>query len=131
MPPVTPSGHPPTDARQAQQGPLEVLHELAIAAAVEYGLAQPEAFADDLVRRFCSELGGCQVYIPSERSLRGKKAAQAIGARFNGRNAHALAQEFGYTLRHVQRIVAKRPAPSPPRQQPRPTHAIGSGEPLR
>lgn len=85
--------------------PIAVLREELAAAALCHGVERVEDLTEELVRRYVQRLGGVQVYVPIERSLRRERLAREIRASFDGRNARELAQRFGVSLRQVQRVV--------------------------
>lgn len=85
--------------------PIAVLREELAAAALCHGVERVEDLTEELVRRYVQRLGGVQVYVPIERSLKRERLAREIRASFDGRNARELAQRFGVSLRQVQRVV--------------------------
>ena len=85
--------------------PIAVLREELAAAALCHGVERVEDLTEELVRRYVQRLGGVQVYVPIERSLKRERLAREIRASFDGRNARELAQRFGVSLRQVQRIL--------------------------
>lgn len=85
--------------------PIAVLREELAAAAVCHGVERVEDLTEELVRRYVQRLGGVQVYVPIERTLKRERLVQEIRASFDGRNAKELARRFGVSLRQVQRVV--------------------------
>lgn len=85
--------------------PIAVLREELAAAALCHGVERVEDLTEELVRRYVQRLGGVQVYVPIERTLKRERLAREIRASFDGRNARELAQRFGVSLRQVQRVV--------------------------
>ncbi|MGU3627982.1 Mor transcription activator family protein [Comamonas sp. C24C] len=85
--------------------PIAVLREELAAAALCHGVERVEDLTEELVRRYVQRLGGVQVYVPIERTLKRERVAKEIRASFDGGNARELARMFGVSLRHVQRIL--------------------------
>ena len=99
-----PSSTPPAPSNN-KLDPIAVLREELAAAALCHGVERVEDLTEELVRRYVQRLGGVQVYVPIERSLKRERLAREIRASFDGRNARELAQRFGVSLRQVQRIL--------------------------
>lgn len=57
------------------------------------------------MRRYVARLGGVQVNVPIERTLKPERVAQEMQSSFDGRNAWELAQSLRVGLRQVQRIL--------------------------
>lgn len=61
-----------------------------------------ELLIDDIV----DAMGGEQIYIP-RRTQRSKAALHAeIVRKFNGGNAVQLARAYGYSVRHIRRLIS-------------------------
>lgn len=87
--------------------PIAVLREELAAAALCHGVERVEDLTEELVRRYVQRLGGVQVYVRSRRAQDKDRVVQEIRRRFDGCNLRELAEEFGLTLRHARRVVAK------------------------
>ncbi|NIF82299.1 hypothetical protein F3J24_02070 [Comamonas sp. Tr-654] len=85
--------------------PIAVLREELAAAALCHGVERVEDLTEELVRRYVQRLGGVQVYVPIERSLKRERLAREIRANFDGCNARELARKFGVSVRQIQRIL--------------------------
>lgn len=55
-------------------------------------------------------LGGSTVYIPSVRGIFSKCIAQQILEEYDGSNIRQLALKYGYTTKHIYRLLNKRRA---------------------
>lgn len=82
-----------------------MLREELAAAALCHGVDRVEDLTEELVRRYVQRLGGVQVYVPIERTLKRERLAREIRASFDGCNARELAHRFGVSVRQVQRIL--------------------------
>lgn len=85
---------------------IAILREELIAAAIAHGADRCEELADNLVRRFVYRLGGGTTYIRNQKAAERARVAEEIRQRFNGRNATALAREYGMTARNVRYILS-------------------------
>ena len=61
----------------------------------------------DAVADICGTLGGGYTYIPLLRSLLRDAMETEIRARYNGQNHRELARAFGYTDRHLLKILRR------------------------
>ena len=61
----------------------------------------------DAVADICDTLGGGYTYIPLLRSLLRDAMETEIRARYNGCNHKELARAFGYTDRHLLKILRR------------------------
>lgn len=86
--------------------PIHVLMEEVRAIAIRRQLPEPEELAKALAERIRYRLGGCYLYVSSGAELRRSEVHAQIRQRWNGKNARQLALEYGYSVRHVARIVA-------------------------
>lgn len=89
--------------------PIAVLREELAAAALCHGVERVEDLTEELVRRYVQRLGGVQVYVSTERTLKRERLASEIRSSFNGCNAFELSRRFGVSLRQVQRIISNKP----------------------
>lgn len=85
--------------------PIAVLREELTAAAVCHGVERVEDLTEALVSRVVQRLGGFTVYVRTPRVMERERLAKEVRAKFNGRNARALAREYGVSVRWVQRIL--------------------------
>lgn len=63
--------------------------------------------ADEIATRFSDEWGGETYYIPKGRVFRRSAIYRQIWDRFTGSNALELKREFGMSLQHIYRILAR------------------------
>ncbi len=66
--------------------------------------------AQELVAVLAQDFGGRPVYLPRGDRLKQALVAREIYLLHNGRNVEQLADRFGYTVRHVQRVYAEQRA---------------------
>ena len=59
----------------------------------------------DAICALSENLGGFTVYIPSTRTIFAKCLEQAARQEYNGQNLPTLARKYGYTERHMRRII--------------------------
>lgn len=88
--------------------PLAIIEEEARAMAQCFGVAAPDEAAASLIDRILLRLGGELVYLPKRTARRRKKDREEVALKFNGNNLFELAQEYGFTPRHLRRILANR-----------------------
>ncbi|MDD5227169.1 MAG: Mor transcription activator family protein [Methylococcales bacterium] len=82
---------------------LEMKESLCACLKDRTALENPELISEVVLSLMCEVFSGDNVYIPN-RKIDSKK--QAIIKKFNGNNHHQLALEFGYTARHVYRMLS-------------------------
>lgn len=66
--------------------------------------------AQQVVAVIAHDQGGRNLYLPRGNSLQAAMTARKIYLLHNGRNTEELAERFGMTVRHVQRIYAEQRA---------------------
>lgn len=81
---------------------IEILERESRAVGLAFGVKVPDDMAAALVDRILHRLGGERVYLPKRRPV----PADAVAARFNGRNFDELARELGCAPRTVRRKLA-------------------------
>ena len=57
---------------------------------------------------FIEQLSGMMVYVPNMRTIFAGCLEQEARREFNGSNFTALAKKYGYTERHIRRMLAAR-----------------------
>ena len=85
------------------------LRDVLVALFVRRGSTADEAHdcAGACVMELAQYMGGRALYLPMGTRARLALRDAEIFRRANGRNTDALAQEFGLTQRHVQRVMAE------------------------
>ncbi|MGO4699825.1 Mor transcription activator family protein [Dyella sp. 2RAB6] len=63
--------------------------------------------AQKVVALLAHDFGGRPIYLPRGDRLQQALVARQIYLLHNGRNVEELAERFGYTVRHVQRVYAE------------------------
>jgi len=63
--------------------------------------------AQKVVALLAHDFGGRPIYLPRGDRLQQALIARQIYLLHNGRNVEELAERFGYTVRHVQRVYAE------------------------
>ena len=61
----------------------------------------------DAILAFAEHLGGMTVYVPNERTIFARCLELEARREFNGHNYAILAKKYGYTERHIRRILGK------------------------
>ncbi|MCL2372910.1 MAG: hypothetical protein FWC78_05865 [Defluviitaleaceae bacterium] len=64
-----------------------------------------EAGGFDAIYAIAENLGGLTIYVPSSRTIFSKCLEKAARQEFTGNNYAALARKYGYTERHMRRVV--------------------------
>ena len=59
----------------------------------------------DVVCAFVREFGGTNVYVPNLRTIFKECVDREIIYQFNGKNIRELARTYGYSERHIRRLV--------------------------
>ena len=59
----------------------------------------------DAIRAFSEHLGGMTIYVPSTRTIFSHCIAAEAKKEYNGRNLPELAKKYGYTERHVRKMI--------------------------
>lgn len=59
----------------------------------------------DAICAMAEQLGGLTIYIPSQRTIFARCLEIAARQEFTGNNFVALAKKYGYTERHIRRII--------------------------
>jgi len=59
----------------------------------------------DAIYALCENIGGATVYVPSMRKMFAGCVAKEAMSEFNGYNIDALAQKYGYSNRHIRRML--------------------------
>ena len=54
---------------------------------------------------FCQEFGGATIYVPHARSIFSRCLEAEARREFNGKNLPLIAKKYGYTERHIRRIL--------------------------
>ena len=62
----------------------------------------------DAICAFTELVGGLTIYVPQERTIFARCMELAARQEFTGSNFAALAKKYGYTERHMRRIVGCR-----------------------
>lgn len=93
-------------------GTLAGLVDMLAADFQRRGRAEEDAVneAQRVVALIAQDFGGRPVYLPRGDRLKQALVARQIYHLHNGRNTDDLAQRFGYTVRHIQRIYAEQRA---------------------
>ena len=84
--------------------PIAVIEDEARAVAKSFGIPACEDMAAMFVERIMLRLGGENIYVPRRRLRDRQRVIEEIRARFTGRNAAALAREFGVSVRWVRKV---------------------------
>lgn len=90
----------------ASDEPLAIIEEEARAMAQCFGVAAPDEAAASLIDRILLRLGGELVYLPRRSARNRQRDRDEVIRKFNGTNLFELAQEYGFTPRHLRRILA-------------------------
>ena len=59
----------------------------------------------DAIYALCEQLGGGTVYVPSARKMFADCLDKEAMLEFNGYNCDALAKKYGFSVRHMKRLV--------------------------
>ena len=59
----------------------------------------------DAICAFTEQLGGLTIYVPSARTIFGRCLEIEAQKEYDGKNLIALAKKYGYTERHMRRMV--------------------------
>ena len=60
----------------------------------------------DAIYTICETLGGATVYIPSARKMFAECLAKEAQSEFTGYNYEGLAKKYGFSARHLRRILS-------------------------
>jgi len=85
-----------TIIKAAQRHPEAVLHPFD-------ALVGTEGF--DTIYTLCEIIGGATIYIPSTRKIFAQCLEKEALREFNGYNHEAVARKFGFSDRHLRRII--------------------------
>lgn len=88
--------------------PLAVVEDEFRYVAKKFGIQQCDEIASELVNRLTENLGGASFYFPTISAVKRRARNEEMRQKFNGRNLHELAREYGMTVRHAHRIVNSR-----------------------
>jgi Mor family transcriptional regulator len=66
-----------------------------------------KVLADEIATRFSDQFGGDQLYIPKGRVFRTSAIYREMYTRFTGHNQRELAKEFGFSIIHTYRVLAR------------------------
>ena len=61
----------------------------------------------DAIYAICETMGGGTVYVPSARKMFSECLAKEALAEFTGYNHEGLAEKYGFTARHMRRLLAQ------------------------
>ncbi|MCL2841361.1 MAG: hypothetical protein FWE05_11375 [Defluviitaleaceae bacterium] len=61
----------------------------------------------DAIYAFTEHLGGLTIYVPSMRTIFGKCLEAEARNEFKGSNYAFLARKYGYTERHLRRMIGR------------------------
>ena len=61
----------------------------------------------DAINALCDVMGGATVYIPTARRVFAACIEQQMILEFNGYNYNELARKYGYSSKHVRRLLSK------------------------
>lgn len=86
--------------------PIAVIEDEARAVAKSFGIPACEDMAAMFVERIMLRLGGENIYVPRRRLKERQRVIAEIKERFTGRNASALAREFGVSVRWIRKVAA-------------------------
>jgi len=59
----------------------------------------------EAIYTLCENIGGATVYVPSVRKVFAECLTKEALREFNGYNYDALAKKYGYTSRHLRRLL--------------------------
>jgi len=59
----------------------------------------------DAIYTLCENIGGATVYVPSIRKIFSECLVKEALGEFNGYNINALARKYGYSDRHLRRLI--------------------------
>jgi len=59
----------------------------------------------DAIYTICENLGGATVYVPSARKIFAECLIREAMREFNGYNYNSLAKKYGFSARHLRRIL--------------------------
>ena len=59
----------------------------------------------DAVYGLINEYGGDDFYVPTKKKVFGQCLEKDLLANFDGKNAKKLAEMYGFTLRHVRKLI--------------------------
>lgn len=94
------------DEHDIDDDPIAVIEDEARAVARSFGISASEDVAAMFVERIMLRLGGEAIYVPRRRLKDRQRVIAEIRTRFTGRNAGALAREFGVSVRWVRKVAA-------------------------
>jgi len=60
----------------------------------------------DAIYTICENLGGATIYVPSARKIFAKCLEKEAAREFNGYNYEALAKKYGFSDRHLRRMLS-------------------------
>jgi len=66
-----------------------------------------QAYGFDVVYDFVEHFGGLTIYVPNIRKVFSGCLEQEARKEFNGFNVASLSKKYGYTERHLRRIVGQ------------------------
>jgi len=82
--------------RAAQRHPAEIMQPYDSLIGLE-GI--------DAILAFAEQLGGVTVYVPNTRTIFARCLEMEAKREFNGHNYARLAKKYGFTERHIRRVV--------------------------
>ena len=59
----------------------------------------------DAIYAICENLGGATIYVPSARKIFAECLEKEIALEFNGYNYETLAKKYGFSRRHLRRML--------------------------
>ena len=59
----------------------------------------------DAIYALCENLGGATIYVPSIRKIFAQCLEKEAALEFNGYNYEALAKKYGFSDRHLRRVL--------------------------
>jgi len=59
----------------------------------------------DAIYAICENLGGATIYVPSARKIFAECLEKEAAREFNGYNLEVLAKKYGFSSRHLQKIL--------------------------
>jgi Mor family transcriptional regulator len=64
----------------------------------------------DAMIEFVEEFGGCQIYVPSKRTIFRECVESAIVVEFDGDNIKLLAKKYDYSVKGIRDIIRRKGA---------------------
>ena len=61
----------------------------------------------EVVYSLINNFGGSDFYVPTKKNVFGSCLEKDLLANFDGKNTKQLAERYGFTLRHVQRLIKR------------------------